>query len=291
MSLRLAPALLFISLGAGSMIGGVGAAAFPFSLPFSLPRPHLPAAVERWLWNPREEINTAIADSRRKDKPSRERAVRAADTAVRLAPGDPLVQYDAGTVHLTAGDPRGAAKLLDQAAQGLRKAAPDLAGAASYNQGNAHLADGDLDRAIAAYKQALHANPADPSAKWNLELALRQREDRMQMKAPRGSKGGRGGGNSPSPSAGDEQQAQQKGGAPDSGKSQQQAGGNERPGGQGQPQPRPGDQPLPQFRNQPDMSAAEAAALLESVENLERQQRRAQAAQRAERRAVKVKDW
>jgi tetratricopeptide (TPR) repeat protein len=289
MSFRLAPALL--------LFGSLGAA-LPFSLPFSPPfsflRPHLPAlpaAFERWLWNPREETNSAIADSQRQDKPSRERAVREADTAVRLAPGDPLVQYDAGTVHLTAGDARGAAKLLDQAAQGLKKTAPDLAGAASYNQGNAHLADGDLERAIAAYKQALHANPADASAKWNLELALRQRQDKMQMKAPMGSKGGSGGGSSPSPSAGEEQQGKQNGGAPDPGKSRQQAGGNERPGGQGQPQPRPGDRPLPQFKNQPDMSAAEAAALLESVENLERQQRRAQAAQRAERRSVKVKDW
>ncbi|HZF07634.1 MAG TPA: tetratricopeptide repeat protein [Thermoanaerobaculia bacterium] len=286
MSLRLSALLLAGSLPA--------LAALP-SLPFHLPTPHLPvlpASIERWLWNPRAETNAAIADAQQKDKASRERAVREADTAVRLAPDDSLVQYDAGTVHLTAGDPRGAAGLLDRAAKGLAHAGPDLAAAASYNQGNAQLADSHFDPAIAAYRQALRADPANANAKWNLELALRQRQDQMQMKGPNGSRGGSGGGNTPSPSPGNEQPGKKDEGTPDPGKSQQPAGGEANRGGaQGQPQPRPGDQPLPQFKNQPDMSAAEAAALLESVENLERQQRRAQAAQRAQRRAAKGKDW
>jgi Ca-activated chloride channel family protein len=285
MSARLA-ALVPTLLLAGSL-----PAALP-SLPFHLPTPHLPAVIERWLWNPRAEANAAISDVQQKDKASRQRALREADTASRLAPDDPLIQYDAGTVHLTAGDSRGAAGLLDRAAKGLAQAGPDLATAASYNQGNAHLAESDFDRAIAAYRQALRAEPADPNAKWNLELALRQRQDKMQMKGPLGSRGGSGGGNTPAPSPGNDQQGRKDNGTPDPGPSRQPAGGEaNRAGGQGQPQPRPGDQPLPQFKNQPDMTATEAAALLESVENLERQQRRAQAAQRAERRAVKGKDW
>jgi len=290
---------LFSSL----LLAGTLGMALPF--PFSLPAFHLPTAVERWLWNPRERTNLAIADAKRGDKESRKRAVGEADTALRLAPDDPVVQYDAGTVHLTAGDQREAAKILAKAAKTANAAnaanaagsagagRPGLAGAASYNLGNAHLANKNFDGAIAAYQQALRAEPANPAAKWNLELAERQRTD-QQMKGPSGAKGGQGGGENASKSPGNDQQSQQKNGSSsaDPGKSQQQAGGNsDRTGAQGQPQPRPGDQPLPQFRNQPDMSAAEAAALLESVENLERQQRRAQAAQRAQRRAVKGRDW
>ncbi|HEV7515058.1 MAG TPA: tetratricopeptide repeat protein [Thermoanaerobaculia bacterium] len=278
---------LFSALLSSLFLAGALGMALPFPLP--LPSLHLPTAVERWLWNPRERTNAAIGDSRQGDKESRKRAVAAADTALRLAPRDPVVQYDAGTIHLGAGDRGKAAKLLAQAAK-----SPGLAGAASYNLGNAYLADEDFDRAIAAYQQALRVEPTNPDAKWNLELALRQRQDKRQMKAPAGSKGGQGGGDTPSPSPGNDQKSDQRNGSPtaDPGKDQQQAGGAAgRPGAQGQAQNRPGDQPLPQFRNQPDMSAAEAAALLESVENLERQQRRAQAAQRANRRAAKGKDW
>ncbi len=289
---RLLSALVSALLLAGSL-----GMALPF--PFSLPSFHLPTAVERWLWNPRERTDSAIsaiADAKRGDKESRKRAVAEADTALRLAPDDPVVQYDAGTVHLAAGDQREAAKILAKAVKAAGSSGvnrPGLAGAASYNLGNARLADEDFDGAIAAYQQALRIEPGNPAAKWNLELAERQRTDK-QMKGPSGAKGGQGGGGNASKSPGDDQQSQQKNGSSsaDPGKSQQQAGGNsDRTGAQGQPQPRPGDQPLPQFRNQPDMSAAEAAALLESVENLERQQRRAQAAQRAQRRAVKGRDW
>jgi Ca-activated chloride channel family protein len=279
--------LVSVLLSSLLLAGSIGMA-FP-SLPFPWSPLHLPAAVERWLWNPRERTNAAIADYRKGDKASRKRAMAEADTALRIAPGDPTIQYDAGTVHLGAGDRRGAAKLLEQAAK-----SPGLAGAASYNLGNTHLADEDFDRAIAAYQQALRVEPANPDAKWNLELALRQRTDKQQMKGPSGAKGGQGGGDTPSQSRGNDQKNDQQNGSPspDPGKDPRQAGGNsDRAGAAGQPQPRPGDQPLPQFRNQPDMSAAEAAALLESVENLERQQRRAQAAQRANRRAVKGKDW
>ena len=48
---------------------------------------------------------------------------------------------------------------------------------------------------------------------------------------------------------------------------------------------------LPQFRNQPEMSAQEASSVLAAVENLERQQRREQAARRARQNAAKGKDW
>ena len=254
----------------------------------SLPwQPHLPAWVERWMYNPRERTERSIQEYQ---KGRAREAVEPADTAERLAPDDPTVQYDAGTVHLGAGDSRRAVSLLEKAAKG---AEPGLSPAAHYNLGNAKLAAGDADGAVEAYKEALREQPANQDAKHNLELALREAQKRRM--------GGQG---NPSGSRGQQKQNQQP--------SNQQGQGNPQPkpgeqspgaqqkaqpqqgqGQQGQPQ-KPGegqDDRLPQFRNQPDMNAREAASVLSAVENLERQQRRDQAARRARQHAARGKDW
>ncbi len=265
----------------------LGALAFP-SLPFGL-QPHLPAWIERWMYNPRERTERSIAEYR-KGKPKE--ALPPADTAARLAPGDPTVQYDDGTAHLAAGNARQAVSLLEKAAKG---APPALSPAAHYNLGNARLAAGDAAGAVEAYRQALREQPANRNAKYNLEVALRE-EQKQKMGGsakPPGSRGQRkpnqdpsnqpGKGNSPP-------QDQPKQGQQSPNPQQQQA----RPQpGQGQPQ-KPGegqDARLPQFRNQPDMNAQEAASVLSAVENLERQQRRDQAAKRARQQPAKGKDW
>src|SRR6185312_14058295 len=72
------------------------------SLPFSW-QPHWPDWVERWLYNPRERVERSL-DAQKQGKPRE--AVEPADTALRLAPEDPLVQYDAGTARLGAGHGR-----------------------------------------------------------------------------------------------------------------------------------------------------------------------------------------
>jgi Ca-activated chloride channel homolog len=270
------------------------AAALP-SLPSlsSLPwTPHLPAWAERWLWNPRERTGQAIDAWEAKDTDG---AVKAAETALRLAPEEPRVQYNAGTADLGARRLRESVGLLEKAA---RDAPADLAPAAHYNLGNARLAAGDAAGAVEAFKQALRLAPSDADAKHNLEIALREREkEQNRMKSPReGSRGDRPDRQNPSDGKGSgdpgEQQDQRKSDANDPGRDRQQ--GEPGPPQQGGPRPRqPGEQgqPLPQFRNQPDMSAQEAAALLQAVENLERQQRRKQAAQRAQQRGAQEKDW
>jgi Ca-activated chloride channel homolog len=254
-------------------------------------QPHLPSWVERWLYNPRERTGETIAAYRRGKA---ERAATTADTALRLAGDDPLVRFDAGTVHLAAGHRRRATALLEEAA---KKAGPDLAAAASYNLGNSRLAGGDAAGAVDAYKQALRVAPGYADAKFNLELALREREkERARMRSPwEGSRGDRQGEQGESNRSGADQPADGKPGrsnANDPGKSRQsgqepargEAGEARNPGA-----PQPGT--LPQFRNQPEMGAREAAALLESVENLERQQLLKQAARRAKQRAARGKDW
>lgn len=269
---KLAPVLLLL-----------GWAALP-SLPW---RPHLPVWAERWLYNPRERTAGAIEALENKDA---ERAVDLTDTALRLAPDDPLPRFNSGTAQLAAGHERRAMPLLEKSA---RDAAPGLAPAAHYNLGNARLAAGDAAGAVAAYKQALRLVPDDANAKHNLEIALREHEKQRRglQGSPRGSRGNRKDQQDPSGSRGSQNpndQDPRRSDRDDQGKSEQP--------GQGQPQagqrPRaPGQEGRPRFQDQPEMSAREAAALLQSVENLERQQRRDQAAKRARQRAATGKDW
>ncbi len=259
----------------------LGWTAFPSlsSLPW---QPHLPAWAERWLYNPRERTERSI-EAHAQGKPKE--AVGPADTALRLAPEDPLVQYNAGTARLGAGQERRAVPLLEKAAQG---ADANFSSTAHYNLGNARLGAGDAAGAVEAYKRVLRAEPGNQNAKFNLELALREEQkQRMGMRGkPAGSRGHRSPNPDPSNQPGrskpdrdpDRPQDHRRPPAP-----QQQ--GESRQGSQER------DDRLPQFRNQPEMSAREAASVLSAVENLERQQRRDQAAKRARQRAAKGKDW
>jgi tetratricopeptide (TPR) repeat protein len=265
----------------------LGLAALP-SLP-SLPwQPHLPVWAERWLYNPRERVGKAMEEKEPK------KAMGPADTALRLAPNDPIVQYDAGTAHLGAGHARKAVDILEKAAKGAGK---DLAPTAHYNLGNARLAAGDAAGAVEAYKQVLRAEPGNQNAKFNLELALRE-EQKQKMGGrgnPAGSRGSRSNNQDPSNQQGKgnnpQQQPPQNGNQPPNPQQQGQqpqqgqSGDPRKQGGEGQ------DDRLPQFRNQPDMNAREAASVLSAVENLERQQRRDQAAKRARQKAARGKDW
>jgi Ca-activated chloride channel family protein len=268
MSPRLLPALL--------LFGGISLPSLPW-------HPHLPTWAERWMYNPRERVERSI-DAQAQGKPRG--AVGPADTALRLAPDDPLVQYDAGTAHLDAGDERRAVPLLEQAAGA---AGPALANAAHYNLGNARLAAGDAAGAVEAYTKVLRAEPGNLNAKFNLELALRkeQQQKRGMQGRPAGSRGHRSQNQDPSNQPG-------KRGRPDQNQPQDQ---RQQPSPQQGQERRPedsrngGDDRLPRFRNQPDMSAREAAQVLSAVENLERQQRRDQAAKRARQRSAKGKDW
>ena len=289
-------------------------------------RPHLPAWVERWLYNPRERTAAAIAAAAHGDARA---ATAAADTALRLAPDRPLTRYNAGTARLGGGrraggppaagaggarapaaspDPSLAREAEPLLAATVKAAGPELAADASYNLGNARLAAGDFAGAAEAYKQALRVAPGGGDAKFNLELALR--EEQRQRQNPRQALGPRGGGGRPRP--GDRRQTAGQGGSgeaearqpqagrppeqhdpsPQQGQRQGQNGQAQRAQGlRGQPSPLSGRQPLAGYQDQPEMSAGEAAAVLEAVENLERQHRRQIAARQARQRAANGEDW
>lgn len=276
------------------------ALAEPFALPFGL---HLPLWAERILWNPRERTDRALTElkSGAKDgadeKARRAAAVKAlpaAETALRLAPDDPTVQYDAGTVQLMAGKNRQAIAALDRAA---RAAPGPLAVDAQFNLGTGKLAAGDAAGAVEALQQALRLDPSHAAAKHNLELALIEREkERLRTKDPKdGPRGDRRGDRESGPKQGGDEPPQ---GSPNDKPQTQGTPPQPQPGTDGAPRPGPqprksgaGNDVLDRFREQPDMNAREAAAILRSVERLEREQRRAEAEKRARVGAAQDVDW
>ncbi len=52
---------------------------------------------------------------------------------------------------------------------------------AYFNQGNAHLYSGEIDKSIEAYKNALRANPGDNDARHNLAFAMRMKQQQEQQ--------------------------------------------------------------------------------------------------------------
>lgn len=256
--------------------------------------PQTAPPLERWRFNARERTARGLA-AWQQEKPAE--AVGALDSALRLRPDDPLASFNAGTARLAAGAPEAESLLARAAAQAADELAPD----AYYNLGNARLAAENARGAIDAYQNALRRRADFPEAKRNLELALRrleqqqkeqqQRKDEQQPQSqPQEGPDGNPQQSPPPSGAPDASPPQPTGesrGAPPAPEEQASQGGNA-----DQPQAASGAQrPLPQFRDQQDMTAEQAAAILQAVENLEREQRREQHEQRARGKARVEKDW
>jgi tetratricopeptide (TPR) repeat protein len=279
----------------------------------------VPDWVDRALYNPRERSEVARQAYAEEDWDA---AVDAADTALALGPPgppapqpdgeaanqaetvdaqrlpDPRLAYNAGTAHLAAGDEDRAVDLLDQAVQGADDA---FAPGAFYNLGNARLAAGDAAGAVEAYKETLRRTPDDAAAKHNLEVALERLEEQMKnpfsqpRESPQGDREGeqeesdQGGSQAQSEGPQEESQASDPGENPQAGDPQAEPQPGERRPDDANGDARP--DALPRFQDQPDMTAEQAAALLEAVENLERRQRQEAAAERARRSSRGGKDW
>ncbi len=220
-----------------------------------------PPWLEKWLWNPVERTARGIEVFAAGDSAA---AVGPLLTARRLAPSSPIAGYNAGTARFVAasGDPERALELLGSAA---RAAAPELAADAWYNLGTARLAAGDLEQAVAALEEALRRQPGREDAKVNLELALRRASERQpgEGEAPSGE---------PPPESREPEDP------PPAEEQEPQDPGEE-------------ERPLPRFRDLPDMTAEEAAAILQAIENMEREQRREDARRDARTRSGGRKDW
>jgi tetratricopeptide (TPR) repeat protein len=252
------------------------------------------ALPERWLHNARERTAEGRARWEQGDFPA---AARALDQALELGGEQAALQFNAGSGHLAAGTPGLAVPLLQRAADAAALAPAGSPAAAVrpdalYNLGNAHLAAGDPQAAADAFRACLRLAPGHQPAKHNLELALQQAGQPSPQQAP----GGQG---EPQPADG-ETRPQGGGGANQGGEGEgQPEGAQTRPQGEGGSSAPPRSERsarsprLPRFDPQEDMSAEQAANLLEAVENLEREQRRAQADEERRQRARRSteKDW
>ena len=235
-----------------------------------------------WLHNPRERTAKAIDEWQHRDYADADRHL---EEALELGGENARALFNAGTGKLGSGAPGAALQPLARAAAGKDSAAKALRPDALYNLGNAYLAAGYAAPAAESYRAALRLRPDHHPTKHNLELALRalqkQPPPQPQQQPQGGGQGGgqTGGGNQQPKQSGDEGQQQPQQPQPQSGSNQP---------GQGQRSAR-----LPGFNPQRDMSAEQAAFLLEAVENLEREQRRAQAAEQRRQRArtATEKDW
>lgn len=228
------------------------------------------------------------------------------ESAHRLAPDDPVAGYNAGTARLAAAR-SDAASLLEAAA---RSEAPAVAAKASYNLGNARFGANDFAGAVEAYRDALRSDPGYADAKHNLELALRklqeqsgqqgqpqpqdqQQQDRQQQSDEKQESQSKDSENPENKDQKEESQSQPKPGDekqdPDPKQEEPPEQGGEKP--QDGAQPPPKESPLPQFKDLPEMTAEEAAAILQAVENLERDQRRKEALEAMKKSVKGKKDW
>jgi Ca-activated chloride channel family protein len=202
-------------------------------------------------------------------------AVREYEKAITAGDDSPELRYNLGTALIQLGRYEDAERHLRLA---LREMRPELRQRAFYNLGSRYLEHARksddqqsarqlLDGAVESYKQALRLEPQDMNAKWNLELALREKE--KQSKTPSG------GADEQEP-PGSEQQSQAPSAGAGAGSSSQSQGG------QGQQQGRNVEQR--------PMSQEQADRILSAVEQDERQLTR-EKLRKGERRTPVARDW
>jgi hypothetical protein len=267
------------------------------------PAPAPEPGIERWLWNARERTAAGLAAL---EAGGGEAAVGALETAARVAPADPRVRFNAGAGRLQAlPSDTGDAGSGEQRQAAARAAIPHLqaaaAGAATaplrtdalYDLGTAQLLAGEPAAAVDSLAEALRQDARREDAKYNLELALRALEEQQRHEQPPpqpepSSAPQPEDGNERSDSAGPPPSHEPQSGPPP--EAPRPPEDRERQPGAA-PRGTDPQSPLPNFVDQPNLSAREAAALLEAVENRERQQRRESAAARAKERRGEEKDW
>src|SRR5690606_38041809 len=120
-----------------------------------------------------------------------EEAAAAYQRIVDAGKASPQVHYNLATTLLALGRMEEADRHFQSALQGVD---PELRQRTFFNMGNRFLESGRaevdpqqqgalLDAAIDAYRRALRIDPADVAAKWNLELALRDREENERQQS------------------------------------------------------------------------------------------------------------
>jgi Ca-activated chloride channel family protein len=209
-----------------------------------------------------------------------EGAVAAYSKVVSAGKATPQVHYNLGTALLALGRHNEAEQHFQLALRGVD---PELRERTFYNLGNRFLLEareqGDLkaqeqllEGAIDAYQRALRIDPADVDAKWNLEMALREKDENQQQQQsdPQQSQQ-----DNQSNSPDDEQQQQSQGGGSGSTQSQSQSGQGNQSGSSNEERP---------------MSQDEADRILSAIEQDERELTR-EKLRRGQRRVPVTRDW
>jgi Ca-activated chloride channel homolog len=202
-------------------------------------------------------------------------AVHAYQRVLEAGKATPQLHYNLGTALLALGR-------YDDAGQHFRAALddvdPELRQRAFYNMGNRFLQEARaevdlprqgqlLDAAIEAYRRTLRLAPGDTRAKWNLEMALRERDENEEQQQ-----------NMP-------QQSEQQS---DADQDPQQAEGGGTGGGAGQTDPGSGADAG--AADQQPMSQEQADQILSSLEQDERDLTRDKL-RRGQRRTPVLRDW
>lgn len=208
-------------------------------------------------------------------------AVEAYRRALAGGKAAPELHYNLGTALLRLGEYEEAERHLRAA---LSTVEPDPRQRTHFNLGSRYLeaarATDDpqarahlLDAAVEAYKQALRLDPADFDAKWNLELALRERGEQPPQ---------HGGGGSDDEQDQQNQQNQQD-------QSDQGQDGGDGAGGpqQASPTPNRGDRQVPDSGG---MTREQAERILSAVEQDERELYR-EKLRRGQRETPVARDW
>jgi Ca-activated chloride channel family protein len=171
---------------------------------------------------------------------------------------DPRIQFDRGAALYKLGeqakDPAEKAKLMEQAEQAFERAADTedarLKSDAYQALGNSLYQRQRFEEAVDKYRRALRANPQNDPARYNLEMALRQRQKnpQQQQQQQQGQQGQQGQPQQQDPQQGQQGQPQQQ--DPQQGQQQGQPQQQDPQQGQQQGQPQPSD-PQQQGQGQP----------------------------------------
>lgn len=287
-----------------------------------------PEWVEQLLFNPEERTERAI-DAFEAGQP--EDAVGPLETALRLAPDDAVARFNAGTARLATerGDALPLLESAAEApSDALASRAHYNLGNSHLSRADVDPATAAeaYQQAIDAYKQSLRRDPNFDDAKFNLELAQKlleelqqqqqdqpQNQDQQQQDQDQQNEDSENQQNQdPQQDQQDQQDQEQQEqdqeqqqdqqetqDSEDSQQQDQQQQDQQQQDQQQDPQQNPDQQPqnqqqespLPQFEDLPDMSAEEAAAILEAIENMEREQRRQEALEAAKKSGKGKKDW
>jgi Ca-activated chloride channel homolog len=245
-----------------------------------LPVPRLPRAAVVVLLLA-AVVGAGIGDVERGNRLYREgryaEAAEAYERVVAAGKASPQVHYNLGTALLALGRFQDAERQFQAALQGVD---PELRQRTFYNLGNRFLEEGRrqqeltqqaglLDAAIEAYRRALRVAPGDVDAKWNLELALRDREENEQQRQSMPQQ------QQQDPSQQDQDQQDQQGGGSGGSGPQGEAGEGRDRGSSSEQQP---------------MSQEQADRILSALEQDERELAR-EKLQRGQRRTPVLRDW